>query len=72
MILPLKGGLSITLEGRQLFSTMPQEGAWTFRAEVWPPGWLGGIAHTCKSSQPEHDLEVPRDTLDNHLLLVSR
>lgn len=72
MILPLKGGLSITLEGRQLFSTTPQEGAWTFRAEVWPRGLLGVIVHICKSRQPELDLEVPRDTLDNHLLLVSR
>ncbi|CAO2613967.1 hypothetical protein LEMLEM_LOCUS16344 [Lemmus lemmus] len=30
MILPLKGGVSIKLEGKQLFSTTPQEGAWTF------------------------------------------
>lgn len=72
MILPLKGGMSIKLEGRQLFSTTPQEGAWTFRAEVWPPGLLGVIVHICKSSQPEHDLEVPWDTLDNHFLQVSR
>lgn len=63
--------VSIKSKGSELFSTTPQEGAWTFGAEAWQPGSLGAGLHICKSSHAEPDLEVPRDTLDN-FLQVSR
>jgi hypothetical protein len=44
--------MSIKFEGSELFSTTPQEGAWTFSAEVWQSALLGaGLELACTSAK---------------------